>query len=699
MKLHTFLVEIGTEELPPKALRSIAQAFAANCGAELADASIPHGDILWFAAPRRIALKVVSLSGSQDDSYLERLGPAINKAFDADGNTTKAAEGWASNCGITLDQADRRITDNGEWLVQRVLVKGQPVQKLLCNIVNNAIRSLPKISHMMRWGNKNIRFIRPVHVVSMLLDDELISGSVLGVDSDRILYGHRFMGDRTITLDHADHYPQVLLERGWVMVEYELRKETIRSATEAAALQIGGIADITESLLEEITSLVEWPVVLTARFASKFLAMPTAALVYTMKFDHKYFPVYDAEGQLLPYFIFVANIVSRDKQQIIAGNEKVLHTRFADAEVFFNHDRQHQLVDNLPLLDSMLFHKQLGTLRDKSTRLESLAGWIAGKINANVEQAARAGLLSKCDLISKMVFEFPATQGYIGMHYASSDGEPEAVALAQKEQYQPRFASDQLPTTMVGCALAIADKIDTITGMFGIHSRKARQKAQDPFALRRAALGLLRITVEQQLPLDLHPLITEVVRLYNYQLTNPYVVDDVINFILGRFRTWYHHDKGYSVDIIQAVLAIRPTIPADFDARVRALSNFRTRNPTKMAALAAANKRVTNLLTKVDLDILVNAEVQNGLLIEQAEIQLATSISIYRRRHQQQLLTYEGYQEALLDLATMHKLVDAFLDCVLVLAEQPKVRINRLLLLYQLRKLFRHVADISSLSK
>lgn len=442
----TFLVEIGTEELPPKALRNLAESFAANFTAELDAANLAHGDVSWFAAPRRLALKVARLSASQPDREVEKRGPAISQAFDAEGKPTKAAEGWARGCGITVEQAERLTTDKGEWLLYRAHAKGEQAQALLAGMVSTALSKLP-IPKLMRWSDKETQFVRPVHTVTMLLGEELIPGQVLGIDSARTIRGHRFMGEAEFTIDNAEQYPQILLERGKVVADYDARKAKIKADAEEAARKIGGNADLSDSLLEEVTSLVEWPVVLTAKFEEKFLAVPSEALVYTMKGDQKYFPVYDNSGNLLPNFIFVANIESKDPQQIISGNEKVVRPRLADAEFFFNTDRKKRLEDHLPRLETVLFQQQLGSLRDKTDRIQALAGWVAGQIGADVDHAKRAGLLSKCDLMTNMVFEFTDTQGVMGMHYARHDGEAEDVAVALNEQYQPRFAGDELPSS------------------------------------------------------------------------------------------------------------------------------------------------------------------------------------------------------------------------------------------------------------
>ncbi len=688
MSEKTFLVEIGTEELPPKALRSLAEAFAARFTAELDAASLAHGKVEWFAAPRRLALKVTNLAAAQPDRTVEKRGPAVAQAFDAEGNPSKAAEGWARGCGIQVSEAERMVTDKGEWLLYRAQVKGESVEALVPEMVNRALAKLP-IPKLMRWGDSDEHFVRPVHTVTLLLGDQVVPANVLGIESDRIIRGHRFMGEPSLTIDNADQYPQILLERGKVMADYDARKAKIKADAEAAARQIGGKADLSDSLLEEVTSLVEWPVVLTAKFEEKFLAVPAEALVYTMKGDQKYFPVYDDAGKLLPNFIFVANIDSRDPQQIIAGNEKVVRPRLADAEFFFNSDRKKRLEDNLPRLETVLFQKQLGSLRDKTDRIEALSGWIAREIGADVTHATRAGLLSKCDLMTNMVFEFTDTQGVMGMHYARHDGEAEDVAVALNEQYMPRFAGDDLPGSLVSCAVAIADKMDTLAGIFGIGQHPKGDK--DPFALRRAALGVLRIIVEKQLPLDLQTLTEEAVRLYGDKLTNAKVVDDVIDFMLGRFRAWYQ-EEGHAVDTIQAVLARRPTRPADFDARVKAVTHFRTLSDAE--ALAAANKRVSNILAKSDEPL--NDDVLASALKEDEEIRLALQVRVLGDKLAP--LYQEGrYQEALVELAALREPVDAFFEKVMVMAEDKDLRINRLTLLAKLRELFLQVADISVL--
>ena len=612
----------------------------------------------------------------------------MSAAFDAEGKPTKAAEGWARGCGITVDQAERIATDKGEWLVHRAKIEGQPTKNLLNSIVANALAKLP-IPKPMRWADKTVQFIRPVHTVTMLLADELIEGEILGVASARTIRGHRFLGEKEFEIQHADQYPQLLREKGSVVADFNERKAEILAKSQAKATALGGMADIEESLLEEVTSLVEYPNVLAAKFEERFLAVPAEALVYTMKGDQKYFPIYDKDGKLLPHFIFVSNINPEDPTAIIEGNEKVVRPRLTDAEFFFKTDLKQKLVDRLPRLETVLFQQQLGTLKDKTDRIEQLAGEIAKQIGADEAKAKRAGLLSKCDLMTNMVFEFTDTQGVMGMHYARHDGEAEEVAVALNEQYQPRFAGDALPSNLVACAVAIADKMDTLAGIFGIGQHPKGDK--DPFALRRAALGVLRIIVEKNLNLDLQTLTEEAVRLYGDKLTNAKVVDEVIDFMLGRFRAWYQ-DEGYTVDTIQAVLARRPTRPADFDARMKAVSHFRSL--PEAAALAAANKRVSNILAKSSEPL--NDIVHASVLKEAAEIRLAGHLVVLRDKLQP--FFAEGrYQEALIELASLREPVDEFFEQVMVNADDKDVRSNRLTLLSKLRELFLQVADISLL--
>ncbi|ENM3850399.1 glycine--tRNA ligase subunit beta [Vibrio cholerae] len=689
-----FLIELGTEELPPKQLRTLAEAFAANFAAELATADIAHEGVTWFATPRRLALKVANLAESQPDRVVEKRGPAVNVAFDADGKPTKAAEGWARGNGITVEQAERLVTDKGEWLLFKEQVQGQQTASVVVDMAAKALANL-SIAKPMRWGDKETQFIRPVKTLTILFGSELIQGEILGVASARTLRGHRFMGEAEFTIESAEQYPAILEERGKVIADYATRKAMIIEGSQQAAQQLGGIADLEDALVEEVTSLVEWPVVMTAKFEEKFLKVPAEALVYTMKGDQKYFPVYshkmgDANKKLLPNFIFVSNIESKEPRHIVEGNEKVVRPRLADAEFFFNTDRKRPLVDRLAMLENAIFQQQLGTIKDKTDRITELAGYIAEQIGADVEKSKRAGLLAKCDLMTSMVFEFTDTQGVMGMHYARHDGEAEEVAVALNEQYMPRFAGDELPSRGVSAAVAMADKLDTIVGIFGIGQAP---KGSDPFALRRASLGVLRILVEYGYQLDLVDLIAKAKSLFGNRLTNDNVEQEVIEFMLGRFPTWYQ-DAGFSIDIIQAVLARNPTKPADFDQRVKAVSHFRALEEAE--ALAAANKRVGNILAKYDGEL--GEEIDLALLQEDAEKALAEAVEIMAEALEPAFAT-GNYQEALSKLAGLRAPVDAFFDNVMVMADDEALKKNRLTLLNKLRNLFLQIADISLLQK
>ncbi|QYK12963.1 glycine--tRNA ligase subunit beta [Shewanella rhizosphaerae] len=688
MKFENLLIEVGTEELPPKSLRTLAESFLANFEEELQKAELSYESATWYAAPRRLALKVNALVTAQADKVVEKRGPAIAQAFDADGNPTKAAMGWARGNGITVEQAERLTTDKGEWLLHKAKVVGVETKSLVAEMAQRALDKLP-IPKPMRWGSNKTQFIRPVHTVTMLMGDELIPGELLGIESARTIRGHRFMGVDTLELDHADNYLTALETQGKVMADYQARMAIIKADAQAAADAMGGIAEIDEDLQEEVTSLVEWPVVLTANFEEKFLDVPAEALVYTMKGDQKYFPVFDKEGTLLPHFIFVSNIESKDPAQIIAGNEKVVRPRLADAEFFFETDKKHSLESRLASLETVVFQQQLGTIKDRVERISALAAFIAQGIGADNEQAGRAGLLSKSDLMTNMVMEFTDLQGTMGMHYARLDGETEAVALALEEQYKPKFSGDSVPTQPISISVALAEKLDTLVGIFGIG--QAPKGAADPFALRRAAIGILRICVENNLPLDLVDLVAKAQELHGANLSNADTAEQVLEFLMGRFRAWYQ-DQGISVDVILAVLARRPTSPADFDSRIKAVTHFRSLE--QAAALAAANKRVSNILAKVEGDIA--SDIDSNLLQESAEQALASKLNELQPQLEP-LFANADYQQALALLASLRESVDTFFEDVMVMADDEALKQNRLALLSKLRAQFLHAADISLL--
>jgi len=684
MAAQDFFVEIGTEELPPKALKTLATAFADNLQAELAKLELSHADVVWYAAPRRLAVRINALADQQADKVVEKRGPAIASAFDADGKPTKAAQGWAAGCGITVEQAERLETDKGAWLLHKAKVVGAATVTLLPEVVKQALAKLP-IAKPMRWGSSDAEFIRPVHTIIMLFGKDVVPATILGRNSANQSFGHRFHAPEKVSINSADEYLSTM-RAAFVMADFAERKAFIAAEVEKTAAALNGKALMDDALLEEVTALVEWPVVLVGSFEESFLQVPAEPLISTMKDNQKYFPLLDSNGKLQNKFIFVANIASKDPQQIISGNEKVVRPRLSDAQFFFNTDRKQKLADRLDSLKTVLFQQQLGTLAEKSERISKVAGFIAAKIGADKAAAERAGLLSKADLMTNMVGEFPEVQGIMGMHYARLDGENEAVALALNEQYMPRFAGDELPSRLEGAAVAIADKLDTLVGIFGIG--QAPKGDKDPFALRRAAIGALRIMVEKQLPLDLIDIIAFSQQTFADKLSNKNVADEVLEFMLGRFRAWYEAE-GYGVDVIQAVLARRPTNPSDFDRRVKAVAEFRKLDAAE--ALAAANKRVANILAKVEGE--VAATVDAGLLQEDAEKALFAAIEA----EQAYQAGEHSYAEGLAHLASMRAVIDSFFDNVMVNADDLAVRANRQALLKQLRELFLQVADISVL--
>ena len=691
MRTENCLVELGTEELPPKALKSLGEAFATQFEAALTQADLSFDSVSWFAAPRRLAVYVSGLAEGQADKVVEKRGPAVSAAFDADGNPTKAAQGWARGNGIDVADAERLVTDKGEWLLHKAHVPGQSVVELLEGLINQAVSKLP-IPKPMRWGNYNTQFIRPVHTLCVLYGSEVVNVSVLGLTSGRVVQGHRFHGEGRFELDHADNYASAL-EQQYVLADFEARKDKVRQQLEDAAQSLSLKPDYNEDLLEEIASLVEWPVVLQAGFDEAFLAVPKEALIYTMKDDQKYVPLLDSDGALSNTFLFVTNIESRDASQVISGNEKVIRPRLADAEFFFNSDKKTTLESRLESLETVLFQKQLGTLKEKSERISALSAFIASQIDANETQAARAGLLAKTDLMSNMVMEFPDVQGVMGKYYALNDGEDAPVAEALYEQYMPRFAGDALPSSGVSASVALADKLDTLVGIFGIGQLPKGDK--DPFALRRAAIGVLRIVTELSLPLDLETLVSKAINVYGDKLTNAETQSQVVDFVLGRF-TALLQDQAIAIDVIQAVAARRPTKPADYLARVHAVDKFRALEEAE--ALAAANKRVANILAKQNVEVTDTVNIDESLLAEEAEKALYVELKA-AQKEVDIAVPSQDYTRILTALATLRNVIDNFFDNVMVMADDEAVKNNRLALLSLLRQLFLTTADISILAK
>jgi len=691
MTTETLLIELGTEELPPKSLKTLATAFYDGIKSQLDANDLAYSDIKWFATPRRLAVQVSDLVAKQQDKVVEKRGPAVNVAFDEQGQPSKAAMGWARSNGITVDQADRLTTPKGEWLLHKATVAGKSISELVPDMVTTALNKLP-IAKPMRWGAERIQFIRPVHTLTLMYGEQVIKASALGVDSSNQVQGHRFHHQGLVALNHANDY-QAELAKAFVEVDYQARQDKIITQIKQVANEISAVALIDEDLLEEVTSLVEWPVTLVGTFDEDFLNVPAEPLIYSMKDHQKYFPVTNNAGELVNKFIFVTNIESKEPNQVIFGNEKVIRPRLADAEFFFKTDQKQTLESRLSTLESVLFQKQLGTLKAKSERIADLSKFIAKQLGENSDDAYRAGLLSKTDLMSDMVLEFPQVQGTMGKYYAINDGESAAIAQALEDQYRPRFAGDSLPEANIGCAVAISDKIDTLVGIFGINQPPKGDK--DPFALRRAAIGVIRIIIEKQLDLDLTTLINESIRLFGGvagdKLVNENTAENVFDFIMGRFRAFYQ-EQGVAVDVIQAVLAKKPSAPLDFDKRIKAVSYFG--ELLEAETLAAANKRVGNILAKFDGQLYEAFKAE--LATEEAEQDLATIFNAVSLKVAP-LMSDKNYQAALTELAQLKTPIDTFFDNVMVMSDDEAVKINRLTLLNEIRNSFFAIADISLL--
>ena len=691
MEREDFLLEIGTEELPPKALRRLSEALAEAFAAGLDKAGLDHEDIIPYASPRRLALRVRALETVKAGGVQERRGPALAAAFDEDGAPTAAALGFARSCGVTVDELETLKNDKGAWLVYRSRQPDQPVAGLLPALVADALAALP-IPRRMRWGRLEESFVRPVHWLVMLLGETVVPATFFGLEAGRETRGHRFHHPDALYLSDPVAYAPLLESEGRVMADFAARREAIRAQVEAAAAEAGGTAVIDEALLEEVTGMVEWPVALVGGFDERFLEVPAEALVSAMKGHQKYFHMVDEAGRLLPRFVTVSNIESRDPAVVRAGNERVIRPRLADADFFWTQDRRHSLASRIDGLAQVVFQEKLGSLRDKCERLVPLTVRIAEALGGNSAWAERAAMLAKCDLLTDMVGEFPELQGIMGRYYARHDGEPEEVAEALDEQYLPRFAGDRLPATATGQALAVADRLDTLTGIFGIGLLPSGDK--DPFALRRAALGVLRILVERRLDLDLVPLLEAAVA--GYQARNGLRFDNtlvaqVFDFMMERLRAYYQ-ERGIAPDVFEAVLARRPGRPLDFDARLRAVETFR-RLP-EAESLAVANKRISNILRKAAGP--VPEAVEAALLQEPAERDLAAELARLEAEVRP-LLAERDYGAALQRLAALRGPVDRFFDEVMVMAEDPALRDNRLALLNTLRRLFLQVADLSCL--
>jgi len=683
-----FLVEIGTGELPPKALRLLSEAFLSNTRAAFESAGLTFDSIEAFATPRRLAVRAMGLVESQPDKSVEKTGPAVAAAFDKDGNPTPAAAGFARSCGVAVDQLERAEKDGVLKLVFRSIAKGSQTRTLIPEIIAKALSSLP-IPKKMRWGASREEFVRPVHWVVMLFGNQVIPAQILGINAGGISRGHRFMHPAPVPILAAADY-EASLRAAKVLVNYEERKSLIRTLVETEGARLNARVVIEDDLLEEVTSLVEWPVALTGRFDEHFLDVPSEALISSMKSHQKCFYLLDSKGALLPNFITLSNIESTDPAQVIAGNERVIRPRLSDAKFFFDTDRKTSLEARTEQLKTIVFQQELGTVYEKSQRISRLCIAIAMELHADEIMCERAAQLGKADLVTSLVSEFAELQGIAGYYYALHDGEPREVALALNEQYMPRFSGDQLPTTLTGSVLAIADKLDTIVGLFAIGQPPTGSK--DPFALRRAALGILRIIVEKELNLDLLSSIRVACAQYSKLSLKEGLDMQVFDFLLERFKAWYQ-SEGISAEVFQSVLAIKPTRPLDFNLRVHAVHQFSQRPEAQ--SLASANKRVSNILQKQAGGDGSKA-IDPGLFKHQSETALAHVLERCRSETSP-LFASRKYAEGLEVLASSKAAIDAFFDGVLVMDDDLAVRQNRINILGELRSLFLEVADISCL--
>ena len=682
------LIELGTEELPPRALKELSDAFTQGIVDGLTQAGFEIGEVQSYATPRRLAVLIKDMPASQPDRDIERKGPNLKAAYDADGNPTKAVEGFARSCGVSVDDLEQEETDKGTWLVFKAKEEGKPVSELLQKIIEQSLAKLP-IPKRMRWGDSDAEFVRPVHWLVLLHGSDVIDAEIFGVKSSRETFGHRFHANGLLSLHDASSYAEQLRSDAFVLADMEERKNVIREQVKKEAADLGGQVVVDEDLLQEVAGLVEWPVAVVGDFDAEFLDVPSEALIKTMQDNQKYFAVLDNDGNIKPHFITISNIDSKTPEKVKAGNERVIRPRFADAAFFWNQDKKQPLDAFLLRLDQVVFQAKLGTLGEKCQRVAKLSESIAKQLAAEVEPASRAALLSKCDLMSDMVGEFPSLQGVMGRYYAIASGEDDAVATAIEEQYLPRHASDDLPATAAGQIVAISDRIDTLVGIFAIGQKPTGVK--DPYALRRASIAVLRILIECQLDLDLEILIAEAAKLLSDKVDAEKAKTEVFDFMLERLRAYYL-DRDVLVDVFDAVSALRPSRPLDFDKRIKAVSAFRAL--AEAESLAAANKRVGNILKKSATE--VAGTVNISLFEEEAEKTLYGELSSLKA-DVESLFDEGDYEQALRRLSSLREPVDAFFDSVMVMADDEVIKNNRIALLAQMSALFMRAADLSRL--
>ncbi len=688
-----FLVELGTEELPPLALPELQRAFATGIEKGLGDAALAHGGLQSFAAPRRLAVLVRGLAARQADQQSKRRGPPVSAAFDAEGKPTRAALAFAESCSVAVETLTRAREGKGEFLFHEGLKPGGPTPALLPAIVQASLDALP-IPKRMRWGSSEAEFVRPVHWLVMMYGGNVVPARILDTDAGKATYGHRFHAPGPLMLTAPGDYLATLRERGRVLADFAERRDRILSQVRARATTLGGHAVADEALLDEVTALVEWPVAIEGRFEERFLQLPREVLVSTLQEHQRYFAVEDASGVLTSWFITVSNIESRDPKKVREGNERVVRPRLSDAAFFHDQDRRGTLADFAAGLDRVTFQAKLGSIGDKSRRVAALAVKLALVAGADPAQVARAAVLAKCDLQSAMVGEFPELQGIMGAYYAAADGEPAEVAAAVREHYLPRGAGDALPGTPAGIALALADKFDTLAGIFAIGQKPSGTR--DPFGLRRAAIGCLRIVLEKRLDLDLREFVTAALAAQPVQSDS--AAADLLAFLVERLRAWYLGEgqasgaAAFTPEMFDAVLAAQPSAPLDFDARLRALAAFQQR--PEAASLAAANKRIANILRKTEgLD---SGVVETSLLQAPAEQALHAALTALADEVRRAVAARD-YDGALARLASLRPAIDAFFEHVMVNDPDPALRANRLALVAAVRALFGGVADLSRL--
>ncbi len=687
-KTNDLLIEIGTEELPPATLSKLSNAFYSGVKSSLENADLSFSNIKKFAAPRRLALLVSDLEVKQKDKAVERRGPAIAAAFDEDGCPSKAAEGFARSCGVKVEDLEKLETDKGAWLNFKSTKKGQKTFELIPEIVQTALDKLP-IAKRMRWADLDAQFVRPVQWLILLFGDNVINAEILSVKSGRETRGHRFHHPESITIPSPSEYEMLLETHGKVIADFERRKEAVRGQVDEIALSKNGKAIIDEDLLDEVSAMVEWPVAVMGNFEKRFLDVPQEALILTMKTNQKYFYVVDKKGALLPHFITVSNIESKDVSKVQEGNERVIRPRFADAEFFWSQDRKSKLIDRSEQLGTVVFQKKLGTLLDKTKRVQKLSAAIADQLAGNTQLALRAAELCKCDLMTEMVGEFASLQGVMGRYYAEHDGENAEVAQALEDYYKPKFSGDSLPQSITSQSLAIADRLDTLLGIFAIGQIPTGDK--DPFALRRAALGVLRILIENNLDLDLQHLIKIAAKQHDSSIKATEAEVTVFEFMLDRLHAYYL-DKGIRPDVLDAVLSTKPTKPLDINNRLLAVDSFRQLSEAE--SLAAANKRIGNILKKVEGKL--PDKISETLLQEPAEQSLNKTLTELDDKVQT-MIDEAKYQDALTELSSLRKDVDQFFDDVMVMTDDNKLKNNRIALLNKLHSLFLQIADISKL--